>query len=144
MPHPYSSVWLDLKGVDFRQGYLDAGGYLFVCDRVKDMVISGGENVFSAEVENAIASHPDVAQVAVIGVPDARWGERVHAVIVPVPEREPDLSAIQDHCRALIAGYKIPRSVELRREPLPLSAVGKVLKTKLREPHWQGHERRVS
>src|SRR3546814_7423523 len=61
-------------------GYLDAGGYLFVCDRVKDMVISGGENVFSAEVENAIASHPDVAQVAVIGVPDARWGERVHAV----------------------------------------------------------------
>ena len=125
-------------------GYLDAGGYLFVCDRVKDMVISGGENVFSAEVENAIASHPDVAQVAVIGVPDARWGERVHAVIVPVPEREPDLSAIQDHCRALIAGYKIPRSVELRREPLPLSAVGKVLKTKLREPHWQGHERRVS
>ena len=125
-------------------GYLDAGGYLFVCDRVKDMVISGGENVFSAEVENAIASHPDVAQVAVIGVPDARWGERVHAVIVPMPEREPDLSAIQDHCRALIAGYKIPRSVELRREPLPLSAVGKVLKTKLREPHWQGHERRVS
>src|SRR3546814_18847233 len=87
------------------------------------MVISGGENVFSAEVENAIASHPDVAQVAVIGVPDARGGARVHAVIVPVPEREPDLHAIQDHFRALIAGYKIPRSVELRRVPPPLSAV---------------------
>src|SRR3546814_19217231 len=92
-------------------GYLDWVGYLFVFDRVKDMVISGGENVFSAEVENAIASHPDVAQVAVIGVPDARWGERVHAVIVPVPEREPALSALQDPCRALIAGYQTPPRV---------------------------------
>ncbi|HEX2814580.1 MAG TPA: AMP-binding protein [Sphingopyxis sp.] len=125
-------------------GYLDEGGYLFVCDRVKDMVISGGENVFSAEVENAIASHPDVAQVAVIGVPDERWGERVHAIIVPASGTAPGLDDIQQHCRALIAGYKIPRSVELRGDPLPLSAVGKVLKTKLREPHWQGRARRVS
>lgn len=125
-------------------GYLDEEGYLFVCDRVKDMVISGGENVFSAEVENAIASHPEVAQVAVIGVPDDRWGERVHAIIVPAPSCAPVLEDIQQHCRALIAGYKIPRSVELRADPLPLSAVGKVLKNKLREPHWQGRVRQVS
>lgn len=124
-------------------GYLDEGGYLFVCDRVKDMVISGGENVFSAEVENAIASHPEVAQVAVIGVPDARWGERVHAVIVPRGGATVALEDIQQHCRASIAGYKIPRSIEMRSDPLPLSGVGKVLKTKLREPHWAGHSRRV-
>src|SRR3546814_13322758 len=102
------------------------------------MVISGGENVFSAEVENAIASHPDVAQVAVIGVPDARWGERVHAVIVPVPEREPDLSAIQAHCRAPIAGYNIPTSSDLRHAPLPHLAVGQSLKTQSAGHHTTG------
>lgn len=125
-------------------GHLDSTGYLFVCDRVKDMVISGGENVYSAEVENAVASHPAVAQVAVIGVPDDRWGERVHAVIVLHPGDTADLKSIQSHCRSLIAGYKIPRSLELRSDPLPLSAVGKVLKTALREPHWKGKTRNVN
>src|SRR3546814_17017964 len=106
------------------------------------MVISGGENVFSADVDNAIALHPDVAQVAVIGVPDERWGERVHAIIVPASGTAPGLDDIQQHCRALIAGYKLPRSVELRSDPPPLSAGGKVLKTQLRDPTWPGQPRR--
>jgi long-chain acyl-CoA synthetase len=125
-------------------GYLDEDGYLYVCDRVKDMIISGGENVFSAEVENAVASHPSVAQVAVIGVPDERWGERVHAVVVCRAGMSVAIEDLQAHCRPLIAGYKLPRSLELRSQPLPLSAVGKVLKATLRAPHWSGRVRNVS
>lgn len=125
-------------------GYLDEDGYLFVCDRVKDMIISGGENVYSAEVENALGGMPGVLQAAVIGVPDECWGERVHAVLVVAPGVEVTLSAIQSHCRPRIAGYKVPRSFETRTEPLPLSPVGKVLKTVLREPHWAGQARGVN
>lgn len=125
-------------------GYQDAQGYLYVCDRMKDMIISGGENIYSAEVENAVASFEDVAQVAVIGVPDPHWGERVHAVIVPKRGSPISLKDIQDHCRPLIAGYKLPRSIELRDEPLPLSAVGKVAKNILRAPHWTGTGRNVN
>lgn len=125
-------------------GYLDTDGYLYVCDRVKDMIISGGENVFSAEVENAVASHPGVMQVAAIGVPDEKWGERVHAVIVPKDGAAPKLEDIQAHCRPLIAGYKIPRSMELRETGLPLSPLGKVLKAELREPHWRSKGRGVN
>ncbi|MFJ4291878.1 long-chain-fatty-acid--CoA ligase [Cupriavidus sp. NPDC089707] len=115
-------------------GYMDEDGFLFLKDRIKDMIISGGENVYSAEVENALASHPDVSQSAVIGVPHERWGEAVHAVIVPKPGTQPTLESIQAHCRTRIAGYKIPRSVELR-ESLPTSGVGKVLKAELRKSH---------
>ncbi|MFC4521462.1 long-chain-fatty-acid--CoA ligase [Cupriavidus pinatubonensis] len=115
-------------------GYMDEDGFLFLKDRIKDMIISGGENVYSAEVENALASHPDVAQNAVIGVPHKKWGEAVHAVIVPKPGTQPTLESVQAHCRTRIAGYKIPRSVELR-ESLPTSSVGKVLKTELRKSH---------
>lgn len=125
-------------------GYLDEDGYLYVCDRVKDMIISGGENVYSAEVENAVSAHPLVAQVAVIGVPDERWGERVHAVIVTKEGAAVSLDDIQHHCRSLIAGYKLPRSIELRLESLPLSPVGKVMKTVLRKPHWVGRSRNVN
>lgn len=125
-------------------GYLNDDGYLYLCDRVKDMIISGGENVFSAEVENAIASHPAVAQVAVIGIPDERWGEKVHAVVVCRPNSTVDLDELQSHCRGLIAGYKLPRSLDIRDQPLPLSAVGKVLKTVLRQPYWDGKERAIS
>jgi long-chain acyl-CoA synthetase len=125
-------------------GCLDHEGYLFIHDRLKDMIISGGENVYSAEVENAVASHAAVAQVAVIGVPDDKWGERVHVIIVPRDGAEPTLEDIQLHCRPLIASYKLPRSVELRREALPLSAVGKVAKTELRAPHWAGRARNVN
>jgi long-chain acyl-CoA synthetase len=125
-------------------GYLDEEGYLYVCDRLKDMIISGGENVYSAEVENAIASHPLVEQVAVIGVPDEHWGERVHAVIVPRPGAEIALPVLQEHCRPLIAGYKIPRSMSLRTDPLPTSAVGKVAKTELRQPYWADNQSNVN
>jgi acyl-CoA synthetase (AMP-forming)/AMP-acid ligase II len=124
-------------------GYMDEDGFVFVVDRVKDMIVSGGENVYSAEVENAIARHPAVAACAVIGIPSDRWGEAVHAVVVLKSGQEPDADEIVAHCRTLIAGYKCPRSVEFA-EALPLSGAGKVLKTKLREPFWKGRERNVA
>jgi long-chain acyl-CoA synthetase len=116
-------------------GYLDEDGYLYIVDRLKDMIISGGENVYSAEVENALASHPAVAACAVLGVPDEKWGEAVHALVVL---REGARASEQDltvHCRALIAGYKCPRNIEFR-DSLPLSAAGKLLKFKLRKEYW--------
>lgn len=117
-------------------GYMDEDGFVYLVDRLKDMIISGGENVFSAEVENALASHPSIAQVAVIGVPHQKWGESVHAVVVLKPGENTTLESLQTHCRALIAGYKCPRSVEFV-SALPLSSVGKVLKNELRKPHWE-------
>ncbi|NGY03306.1 acyl-CoA synthetase [Solimonas terrae] len=124
-------------------GYLDQDGFLFIVDRVKDMIISGGENIYSAEVENAIAQHPAVASCAVIGIPDDHWGEAVHAVIVRKPGAvDFGIDELRDHCRALIAGYKCPRSLEMR-DALPLSGAGKVLKITLREPYWQQRQRRV-
>lgn len=117
-------------------GYLDQGGYLYIVDRMKDMIISGGENVYSAEVENAIQQHPSVALNAVIGIPSETWGEAVHAVIVLKPGATLTLAELQTHCKTLIAGYKCPKSIELL-EQLPMSSVGKVLKTALREPHWR-------
>ena len=123
--------------------YLDEDGFLFVVDRLKDMIVSGGENVYSAEVENAIAQHPAVAACAVIGIPDLRWGEAVHAVVVLKPDALPTTDAtIRQHCQSLIAGYKCPRSVEFR-DALPLSGAGKVLKTVLREPWWEQSARKV-
>ena len=124
-------------------GRVDDHGILYVVDRIKDMIVSGGENVYSAEVESALTKHPDVAQCAVIGVPDERWGERVHAVVVARPGTAPDAQSITDHCRSLIAGYKLPRSVEFR-DALPLSAAGKVLKAELRAPFWEGRSRNVA
>jgi long-chain acyl-CoA synthetase len=124
--------------------YMDEDGFIFVVDRVKDMIITGGENVFSGEVENALGQHPAVQACAVIGIPDAQWGEAVHAVVVCTPgsdDASPD--ALIAHCKSLIAGYKCPRSVEFV-EALPLSGAGKVLKTALRAPYWSGRERRVA
>ncbi|MCR6487740.1 long-chain-fatty-acid--CoA ligase [Amycolatopsis sp. OK19-0408] len=123
-------------------GYLDDAGYLFVVDRLKDMVVTGGENVYTAEVENALAKHPAVAQVAVIGVPDANWGERVHAVVVPAPDTKADPDELRDFCREHIANYKLPRSFEFA-DALPVSGAGKILKRELRKPHWAGAERGV-
>ncbi len=125
-------------------GYFDGAGYLFLVDRVKDMIISGGENIYSAEVENAIASHPLVQQVAVIGIPDERWGEAVHAIIVTDKEAKIEADAIIDHARTRIAGFKVPKSVEFRHEPLPLSGAMKVLKRDLRAPYWAGREKAIS
>jgi len=117
-------------------GRLDGGGYLTVVDRVKDMIVSGGENVYSAEVENALAAHPDVAAAAVIGIPNERWGEAVHALVVRRADAEGlDQAALQDHCRRLIAGYKVPKRIEFI-ERLPLTPAGKVNKALLREPYW--------
>jgi long-chain acyl-CoA synthetase len=124
-------------------GHLDENGILYIVDRIKDMIVSGGENIYSAEVESAVALHFKVAQCAVIGVPDPRWGERVHAVIVPRPGSAIDATEIRDHCRTLIAGYKCPRTVEFRTA-LPISAAGKVLKAELRRPHWEGQKRNVA
>lgn len=108
------------------------------------MIVSGGENVYSAEVESVLALHLQVAQVAVIGVPDARWGERVHSVILPWPGAALDEAALAAHCRTLIAGYKCPRSFEFRSESLPLSPAGKILKTELRKPFWEGRAHNVA
>jgi long-chain acyl-CoA synthetase len=124
-------------------GRLDAHGILYVVDRVKDMIVSGAENVYSAEVENAISLHSGVAQCAVIGVPDAMWGERVHAVIAPHPGSSITADDVVEHCRGLIADYKCPRSVEFR-SALPLSPAGKILKAELRAPFWKGHTRNVA
>ncbi len=113
--------------------YMDEQGYLFIVDRLKDMIVTGGENVYSAEVEHVLARHPAVALSAVIGVPHERWGEAVHAVVVLKPGAEVDEGQLRLHCREFIAGYKCPKSVEFRAE-LPLSAAGKVLKRELRKP----------
>ncbi len=118
-------------------GYMDDDGFIFIVDRLKDMIISGGENVYSAEVENAISLMPGVAEVAVIGIPDHKWGECVHAVIVPSPGATLTAEAVIAHCSTQIAGYKCPRSVEFRDTSLPLSGAGKVLKRELREPFFR-------
>ncbi|MNF75808.1 Long-chain-fatty-acid--CoA ligase [compost metagenome] len=124
-------------------GYMDDDGFVYVCDRLKDMIVSGGENIYSAEVETAIASHPAVGQVAVIGIPCEKWGETVHAVIICKPGATVSDEEVVAYCRQRIAGYKCPRSVEFR-ESLPLSSVGKVLKTDLRQPFWAGRKSGVA
>ena len=125
-------------------GYLDEDGYLFIQDRIKDMIITGAENVYPAEVENAIHGHPHVADVAVIGVPDDTWGEAVKAIVVPKPDVTPDAASIMAYARERIAHYKAPRSVDFLDRPLPRNASGKILRRELREPYWAGKERRVN
>jgi acyl-CoA synthetase (AMP-forming)/AMP-acid ligase II len=123
-------------------GYLDDAGYLFVVDRIKDMIITGGENVYSTEVEKALATHPDVSACAVIGLPDQRWGERVHAVVVPMAGAEPTPAELRDHVRQLIATYKVPRTFEFL-ESIPFSGAGKILKRELRQRHSVDRERQA-
>jgi long-chain acyl-CoA synthetase len=124
-------------------GRLDEHGYLYLVDRVKDMIVTGGENVYSAEVENALASYPGVAQVAVIGIPSDAWGEAVHAIVVVQPGHTVTERELQDWARERIAGFKIPKSIDLRSEPLPLSGAMKILKRELRAPYWAGKDRGV-
>jgi len=119
-------------------GFQDEDGFIYVVDRLKDMIVSGGENVFSAEVESALSTHPDVGAVAVIGIPCKTWGEAVHAIIVPKPGASIDDASIIEHCRKRIAGYKCPRSISVSTEPFPLSSAGKVLKRELRAAFWEG------
>jgi long-chain acyl-CoA synthetase len=129
----------------FRTG--DAGylkdGFLFIHDRVKDMIVSGGENIYPAEIENVLMSHPDVADVAVIGVPSERWGETVKALIVPRPESGTSDEAFIEYCRERLARYKCPTSID-RIDALPRNPSGKLLKTELRERYWAGQTRRVN
>lgn len=125
-------------------GRVDADGYIYLVDRIKDMIISGGENVYSVEVEQALLSHEAVVEAAVFGVPDPRWGEAVTAAVVLAAGSEVSVEELIAHCRTQIAGYKTPRSIELRSEPLPKSGVGKILKHELRARHWEGAERLIS
>ncbi len=123
---------------------VDEENFIFIIDRAKDMIISGGENIYSVEVENALYTHPAVLEAAVLGIPHPVWGESVHAVVVLKPGMEVTEDALLQHARTQIAGYKVPRSIELTAEPLPKSGVGKILKRDLREKYWQGKSRNVN
>ncbi|MDM0114043.1 long-chain-fatty-acid--CoA ligase [Variovorax sp. J22R133] len=123
---------------------MDDDGFVFIVDRMKDMIVSGGENVYSAEVENALSRHPAVLECAVIGIPHEKWGEAVHAEVRLRDGQEIDEEALSAHCAELIAGYKRPRSFNFRKDPLPLSAAGKILKNELRKPYWEGQARSIA
>jgi long-chain acyl-CoA synthetase len=126
-------------------GTLDEDGWLFLRDRRIDMIISGGVNVYPAEVEAVLLSHPEVADVAVFGVPHAEWGEEVKAAVEPAPGVRGDAElarALLDHCAAQLARYKCPRSVDFHAA-LPRDPNGKLYKRRLRDPYWEGHERRI-
>jgi long-chain acyl-CoA synthetase len=125
-------------------GTMDEDGFVYVADRIKDMIVTGGENVYSIEVERVLFLHPAVREAAVIGVPSERWGEQVHAVVVLKDGASVTEAELDAHCRAHIGGYKVPRSYEFRREPLPVTPVGKVRKNVLRDPHWVGHTRKIA
>jgi long-chain acyl-CoA synthetase len=122
-------------------GYIDDEGFVFLVDRAKDMIVSGGENVYCSEVEEALYKHPAVLEAAVFGVPDEAWGEAVHAVVVPRETVTPE--ELIAFCRKHIAGYKLPKAITLSSEELPKSGPGKVLKRELREPFWEGHDTKV-
>ena len=131
--------WLHMGDLGSR----DAEGFITLVDRKKDVIVSGGENVFSPEVENALAAHPDVVECAVIAVPDERWGERVHAVVVLAEGSAADRAALEAHCRTLIGGYKVPRSFDFL-DALPKTAYGKIQKSALRDRYWTGVGRGVA
>ncbi len=123
---------------------VDEDGFIFIVDRAKDMIVTGGENVYSAEVENALYEHAGVLEAAVIGVPNEPWGEAVQAIIVPKDGAKLSEDDIIAHCRKLIAGYKVPKRVIFQSDPLPKSGPGKILKTELRKPYWAGKEKGVN
>ena len=124
-------------------GYLDADGYLYIHDRVKDMIVSGGENVYPAEVENVLMAHPAIADIAVIGVPDEKWGETAKAVVVVAAGAELSAQDVIDYARANLAKFKCPTSVDFV-EALPRNPSGKILKKDLRAPYWEGRSRQVN
>ncbi len=124
-------------------GSVDEGGYVTISDRKKDVIITGGENVSSIEVEDAVFSHPAVAEVAVIGVPDEKWGEMVTALVVLAEGETVTEAELVAHCRGRLAGYKLPKRVEFR-DAIPRTATGKIQKFKLRQDYWSGQERQVN
>jgi acyl-CoA synthetase (AMP-forming)/AMP-acid ligase II len=124
-------------------GYFDDEAFLFIADRKKDMICSGGENIYSREVEEALGAHPAVAEVAVIGVPDAKWGETVKAFVALKPEARATEAELVEHCRSLVASYKKPRSIEFMKALPRTNSTNKIDKKALREPYWAGRDRRV-
>lgn len=124
-------------------GFLDGEGFLHLTDRVNDMIVTGGENVYSTEVENALATHPAVQDVAVIGIPSDAWGEAVHAIVVLKEDVRATGEELIEHARRFLSGFKVPKSVEFHDGPLPLSGAFKPLKRELRRGYWEGHERHV-
>jgi long-chain acyl-CoA synthetase len=125
-------------------GYRDADGYFYLHDRLKDMIVSGGENVYPAEVENALMAHPDIVDVAVIGVPDERWGETVKAIVLPRPGRPLSAGEVLGFARDRLTHYKCPTSVDFTTDPLPRNPSGKLLKRVIRAPYWAGRNRRIT
>jgi acyl-CoA synthetase (AMP-forming)/AMP-acid ligase II len=123
-------------------GRVDEGGYVYVEDRLKDMIISGGENIYSPEVERVLAEHPAVGEVAVIGVPDERWGEVVKAVVALKPGTTATPEGVMGFCEQRLAKFKCPRSVDIV-DALPRNPTGKILKKDLRAPFWEGHDRTI-
>lgn len=124
-------------------GFVDAAGLLHLTDRMKDMIVTGGENVYSTEVENVIATHPAVQEVAVIGIPSEAWGETVLAIVVLKHDMVASAEELMDHARRVLAGFKVPKAVEFREGPLPLSGAFKPLKRELRKRYWEKHDRQV-
>jgi fatty-acyl-CoA synthase/long-chain acyl-CoA synthetase len=122
--------------------YRDEEGYYYICDRKSDMIISGGMNIYPAEIEAALEHHPHILDVAVFGIPSEQWGEAVHAIVVVQPGAGVDADAVIDFAREHLANYKIPRSVSFLEE-IPRTGSGKILKRVLREPFWKGHKTRV-
>jgi long-chain acyl-CoA synthetase len=124
-------------------GYLDETGHLYVIDRLKDMIVSGAENVYSIEVEDVLHRHPGVVEAAVFGIPDPVWGEAVHAIVVQAPGAAAvSGEELREHCRRTIAGYKVPKQIEVQLEPLPKSGPGKILKRVLRDRYWPATDQR--
>ena len=125
-------------------GYMDGDGFIFLVDRLKDMIVTGGENVYSAAVEHVLYQYPAVHECAVIGIPSDQWGEAVHAILVPKPSMQLDAAEVLAHCRKHLAGYECPKTIEVRASELPKSGPGKILKAELRKAYWEGQERRIN
>ena len=123
-------------------GYMDEDGYLYLVDRKKDMIITGGENVYSQEVELVLALHPDVNEAVVLGVPDGHWGEQVIALVVPAEAASPDADALRAFCRERVAAYKVPKRIEFR-DSFPRLPTGKIAKGSLRDAFWVGQTKRI-
>ena len=124
-------------------GYMDEEGFIYIQDRIKDMIVSGAENIYPAEVERAIFEHPAVADSAVVGIPDEQWGETVLAFVALKPAHTLDLKSLQAFCRERLASFKVPSKLEII-DAIPRNASGKSLKTELRKPYWAGKQRQVS
>jgi len=124
-------------------GYFDADGYLYIHDRLKDMIVTGGENVYPTEVENVLVKHPAISEATVVGVPDARWGEAVKAVVVLKPGHSAAADDIIAFARAYLAGYKLPKSIDFV-ESVPRNALGKVLRREVRNRYWAGRSRLIN